>query len=61
MNILIIGTGNVGLITGACFAHVGNNVICYDIEKDKIESLNKGHVGIYEDGLENIVNKNYGY
>ena len=39
MNIAIIGTGNVGLITGACLAHVGNSVLCYDVNKKKIDNL----------------------
>ena len=58
MNIGIIGAGNVGLITGACFADVGNNVFCYDIDLEKIKNLNKGIVDIYEVGLDSLVNKN---
>ena len=58
MNIGIIGSGNVGLITGACFADVGNKVFCYDINLDKIKDLSKGVVDIYEPGLDSLVNKN---
>ena len=58
MNIAIIGSGNVGLITGACLADVGNKVICYDIDSDKIQNLHKGIVDVYEHGLERLVNKN---
>lgn len=58
MNISVIGTGYVGLVTGACFAGSGNNVICVDIDEDKINSLKNGRVTFYEPGLEDIVKKN---
>ena len=58
MNISVIGTGYVGLVTGACLAGSGNNVICVDIDKEKIRSLKEGRVTFYEPGLEDIVKKN---
>ena len=58
MNIGVIGTGYVGLVTGACLAGSGNNVICVDIDKEKIKSLKEGKVTFYEPGLEDIVKKN---
>lgn len=53
--IAIIGTGYVGLTTGACFAHIGHDVVCVDIDEAKIASLRAGRIPIHEDGLENIV------
>ena len=58
MNICIIGTGYVGLVTGACLAEFGMNLICVDIDQEKIDLLNQGKVPIYEPGLEDMVVKN---
>lgn len=55
MNITIFGTGYVGLVTGACLADVGHNVLCMDVDQAKIDKLKNGQIPIYEPGLDNIV------
>jgi UDPglucose 6-dehydrogenase len=58
MDLAIIGSGYVGLVTGACFADVGHNVICVDNDAQKIKQLQTGQVPIYEPGLEEIIHRN---
>ena len=58
MKITIFGSGYVGLVTGACFAEVGNDVLCVDIDQQKIDSLNAGRIPIHEPGLDEIVAEN---
>src|SRR3954451_5355447 len=58
MNVTVIGTGYVGLVTGACLADAGNNVFCLDLDERKIARLNAGEIPIFEPGLEPIVRRN---
>lgn len=58
MKITVIGTGYVGLVSGACLADLGNDVLCLDIDPNKIELLNSGGVPIHEPGLDEVIKRN---
>ena len=58
MQIAVVGTGYVGLVTGTCFAETGNKVTCVDIDKAKVDKLSAGQITIYEPGLEKIFLRN---
>ena len=60
MKVAIIGTGYVGLVTGTCLSELGNEVLCVDVDKNKIEGLKQGHVPIYEPGLDAMIRENVG-
>ncbi|MFQ5747410.1 MAG: UDP-glucose dehydrogenase family protein [Gemmatimonadota bacterium] len=58
MNVTVVGTGYVGLVVGACLAETGNDVVCADIDSEKIDRLREGQVPIYEPGLERLISRN---
>ena len=58
MQIAMIGSGYVGLVSGACFAEFGAHVTCIDVDQDKIDQLNNGGIPIYEPGLDDLVARN---
>ena len=58
MNITVFGSGYVGLVTGACLADVGNQVMCMDVDQSKIDRLKQGIIPIYEPGLEEMIKDN---
>jgi len=58
MNIAVVGTGYVGLVSGTCFAETGNHVVCVDIDAKKVERMRNGEVPIYEPGLDVLFERN---
>ena len=58
MNVVMIGAGYVGLVSGACFAEFGANVTCVDVDEGKVRALQNGKIPIYEPGLEDLVQRN---
>lgn len=58
MNIAVVGTGYVGLVTGTCFSEMGNHVVCVDIDKEKVEKMRNGVIPIYEPHLDVIFERN---
>ena len=58
MNITVIGSGYVGLVSAACFAELGNHVLCIDLDKKKINALKDSKIPFYEPGLSDLVSKN---
>ena len=58
MKIVVVGAGYVGLITAACLAEKGHNIICYDVSKEKIKMLNRGKTPIYEQNIEQLMSRN---
>src|SRR3954454_21873427 len=58
MRIAVAGSGYVGLVTGTCLAESGNSVVCVDIDRERVERLQRGEMPIYEPGLEELVRKN---
>ena len=61
MKISVIGTGYVGTVSGVCFAELGHNVICVDVDKTKIDQINAGIPPIYEEGLSELLKKHSGH
>ena len=59
MKLAVVGAGYVGLVTGACFAEMGNHVVCVDVDTEKLARLHRGEIPIYEPGLEQIVQRNF--